>query len=740
MLKRKDEGTGFPLASAFALYSVAFVVLAWPWLSGAVTIPYDAVSQFDPPFAFIARSIASGQSPFWTPNVFAGWPLIADPQSLIFSPFHIIAALFDPTPTPRLADALMFAQLYLGGAALILFFRDRNWHVAGALVAALAFAFGGSAASRIQHIGEVQSLVYFPITLWLLQRALVRLSWPAGLGAGVSAALIVLGRDQVALIEVYVLAAYVVWYWFDGEGWRSRLVSSLKPLVAGAVAGALIVTVPVTLTALLAAHSNRPEIGFDLAVTGSLHPASMLMLAFADVFGASDFAREFWGPPSLLWHNTIGDTGLYNSQNMGQVYVGALVAVALVAFGLMRDVLWRREIRFFTAAVLFTLIYSLGKYTPAFRVMYELMPGVSLYRRPADATFVFCGLLAIVGGYLIHRWVSGTLPAMLRWQYGVAVGVVLAAVADSVALALRVKVLDSTVAPLAWGGAFIVAATVALWLAGRLGARSTIGAAAILVAFTVADLAFKKAAAAPDRRDRVELIGIAYHWPNIGLIHDFDHLFGHNPLRLADFQAATAAYDTTADPQRPFTALLPSYRSTLEDLFGVRFVVLGAPIEKIEPSLPPGMLELVGRTKDAYLYENKRALPRVLLATEWRLADFAAMLRDGNWPDVDPRRTVLLERPPANVPAAAAGGTARILHYRNTDIAIEADAPNGGFVVLNDIWHPWWRATVDGKPADILKANVLFRAVVVPPGKHVVRFSFHPLAGAFAELKARFDR
>ncbi|HWL31932.1 MAG TPA: hypothetical protein VNQ50_07335 [Xanthobacteraceae bacterium] len=772
MTKRGDEGARFPLASTFALYSIAFVALAWPWLSGAVTIPYDAVSQFDPPFAFIARSIASGQSPFWTPNVFAGWPLIADPQSLIFSPIHLIAALLDPTPSPRLADALLFVQLYLGGAGVILFFRDRNWHVAGALVAALAFAFGGSAASRIQHIGEVQSLVYFPPTLWLLQRALVRSSWRAGLGAGVFAALIVIGRDQVALIEVYVLAAYVAWHWFDGEGWRARLVASLKPLAAGAAAGALIVTVPVTLTALLAAHSNRPEIGFDLAVTGSLHPASLLMLAFADVFGASDFAREFWGPPSLLWHNTIGDTGLTNSQNMGQVYVGALVAVALVAFGLMRDVLWRREIRFFTAAVIFTLLYSLGKYTPAFRVMYELMPGVSFYRRPADATFVFCGLLAIASGYLVHRLMSGTLPAMRRWQYGVAVGIVLAAVADSLALALRVKVLPSAVAPLAWGLAFIAAAVVALWVARRVGARSAIGAAAVLVAFTVVDLAFNnapnestglpssqfealrfdtpdetvallkrklKAAAAPDRRDRVELIGIAYHWPNIGLIHDFDHLFGHNPLRLADFQAATAAFDTTADPQRPFTPLLPSYRSTLEDLFGVRFVVLGAPIEKIEPTLPPGTLELVGRTKDAYLYENKRALPRVLLATEWRQADFAAMLKDGRWPDVDPRRTVLLERAPADAPTAAAGGTARILHYRNTDIEIEADAPGGGFVVLNDIWHPWWRASIDGKPADILKANVLFRAVVVPPGKHVVRFTFHPLTGALAELKARFD-
>src|SRR5690606_25048214 len=109
--------------------------------------------------------------------------------------------------------------------------------------------------------------------------------------------------------------------------------------------------------------------------------------------------------------------------------------------------------------------------------------------------------------------------------------------------------------------------------------------------------------AAPDRRDRVELIGIGYHWPNIGLVHDFDHLFGHNPLRLANFERATAAPDTVAIPeQRVFTPLLPSYRSTLEDLFGVRFIATGVPVEKIDPKLKPGDLTFIARTKDAYVY------------------------------------------------------------------------------------------------------------------------------------------
>jgi uncharacterized membrane protein YfhO len=75
------------------------------------------------------------------------------------------------------------------------------------------------------------------------------------------------------------------------------------------------------------------------------------------------------------------------------------------------------------------------------------------------------------------------------------------------------------------------------------------------------------------------------------------------------------------------------------------------------------------------------------------------------------------------------------LYYRNTEIEIAADAPAGGILVLNDVWHPWWRASVDGKPAKILQANVLFRAVVVPPGRHLVRFNFHPFGGALAQIR-----
>jgi hypothetical protein len=239
------------------------------------------------------------------------------------------------------------------------------------------------------------------------------------------------------------------------------------------------------------------------------------------------------------------------------------------------------------------------------------------------------------------------------------------------------------------------------------------------------------------RRDRVELVGVGFEWPNAGLVHGFEHTLGYNPLRLAEFAEAVGAGDHVAGPdQRMFTPLFPSYRSLLADMLGLRFILSSVPIQQVDANLKPGDLQLIARTRYGFLYENPRALPRVLFVTDWRQADFDALTEHGQWPAFDPRHTVLLESEPdpAEPPSAeCAPSQARLTTYRNTTLEIEVEAPCAGFVVLNDIWHPWWSATLAGEPVDILKANVLFRAVQVPSGRHTLRFEFNAIAGAVAE-------
>jgi hypothetical protein len=765
-----------PLPVTVAVFGSAFLLPAWPWLFGEVTIPWDAKSQFYPQVQFLAASLHRGEWPWWTPNVFAGWEQISDPQSLLFSPLHVLLAVLSNAVGLRAFDAVTFAYLFLGGLGVILFFRERGWHPGGALVAALAFAFGGAASARLQHTVQVISLSYLPLVLWLAARALERASWRAGIAAGVLAGLLALGRDQVALLSLYVLAGFVLAYWLgplaEPGGERlalARLRASLRPLAAAGVSAVLVAAVPVMMTMLLAARSNRPEIDFASAAGGSIHPVHLLQLAFADLFGAMNPSIEYWAPQSSIWDAAWGSPGLYLSPNMGLVYAGALTFAAVVSFGVIRGVAWERDIRFFSLAALVVLLYALGAYTPAFRLMYDLLPGVALYRRPADATFVLMGLVALIAGYLVHRWLTGGVPPATRASRALEIACAIMLVAGALALAHSVVGAAAAVVPVLTAIVCTALALAVLASARRLDRRWPLAAAGLLAAFMAADLAWNNAphvstalpraefdalrpgtgnetvrllkarlaaAAAPDRRDRVELIGIGYHWPNLSLAQGFDDVFGHNPLRLRSFYAATHVGDTVALPsQRWFSPLYPSYRSAFADLLGVRLIASGVPIEQIDSALEPGDLSFLARTSDAYVYENPRALPRVMLLTDWRRADFAELLRSG-WPEIDPRRTVLLQQPPPGFvpgPAAGAQGNARLARYANTEVVVEVEAPGGGILLLNDIWHPWWRASVDGRDTEILVANVIFRAVVVPRGRHVVRFAFHPFAGAIGE-------
>jgi len=57
---------------------------------------------------------------------------------------------------------------------------------------------------------------------------------------------------------------------------------------------------------------------------------------------------------------------------------------------------------------------------------------------------------------------------------------------------------------------------------------------------------------------------------------------------------------------------------------------------------------------------------------------------------------------------------------------VEASLPSEGFLVLRDSYDVSWRATVDGQPAEMVRANGLYRAVRLRPGRHEIRFRYRP--------------
>jgi hypothetical protein len=78
--------------------------------------------------------------------------------------------------------------------------------------------------------------------------------------------------------------------------------------------------------------------------------------------------------------------------------------------------------------------------------------------------------------------------------------------------------------------------------------------------------------------------------------------------------------------------------------------------------------------------------------------------------------------------STAVDGQIDIRSYQAERIEISVNNPevNERYLMLADAWYPGWTATIDGIEVPIYRANIMFRAVQVPPGEHNVIFTFRP--------------
>ncbi len=551
----------------------------------------------------------------------------------------------------------------------------------------------------------------------------------------------------------------------DPNPFFKRVKRMIAPLAGGLLVGLPVAGPPLLWTIALAQQSNRAAITLEGAMRGSLHPASLLTALVANLYGVSGPQSGFWGPPSSLW----GETGLYIARNMTEVYFGALPFIALLALGVPRGWAVARPMRFFAAATLAFGVYAIGKYSPVFEALFDV-PGANLFRRPADATFPLCVFAGVIGGYCVSRAFDASAD---RLRGGIGLGLVATLFLLCLAIAAGRGQLAGSLPSIGFAAVFTGLSLLLLANAPRWRERPALGMAlaGLLLTFDLSlnnapnqstglppqaydvlrentqneTIVFIKDRLAEnreaDRRDRVELAGIGFHWPNAGLTHGFDMDLGYNPIRLTLFVDITHANDHVAIPeQRVFSPAFPSYRSPMANLMGLRWIATGVPVEEIDKSLKPGDLPLVKQTVDAYIYENKDALPRVLSPSRAVAADFKNILKNGGMPDIDYRGNLLIDRatceakPELKCAAEAAAdvlpGTAKILRYENNLVDVEAVAPKqGGFVTLNDVWQNWQAAYVDGVEVPVLRANLMFRAVALSPGTHRVRFRFKPARG-----------
>jgi hypothetical protein len=135
---------------------------------------------------------------------------------------------------------------------------------------------------------------------------------------------------------------------------------------------------------------------------------------------------------------------------------------------------------------------------------------------------------------------------------------------------------------------------------------------------------------------------------------------------------------------------------------------------------------------DVKVYENLESLPRAYVVHQVQITDddetALAMLQD---PAFDPMTSAVLaaqDSPPELTSGSQTNSDdeVSITRYEPEHIVLEANLARDGYLVLSDTHYPGWRVRVDGVAGTIYRANLLFRAVPLPAGRHTVEFVFQP--------------
>lgn len=220
-------------------------------------------------------------------------------------------------------------------------------------------------------------------------------------------------------------------------------------------------------------------------------------------------------------------------------------------------------------------------------------------------------------------------------------------------------------------------------------------------------------------------------WPALenerGTLFGIPDVLGYNPVQLPRYWSWIRAVNPL--PIFYNASVLPE--PTLEQmrLLGARFLIVpeGVP-------LPRDIAGRIVTAEGGYrLYEIFGWQPRASVVGDWRVVpDPAEALRVVVDDGFDPSRLAVLERdpgipPPAPPPGEAASRAPGTATYREAvpeDVRITVDANAPSIVVVRNNWDAGWSATVDGRPAPVLRADYFRQGVPVPPGRHRLRLVY----------------
>jgi hypothetical protein len=725
-----DVGVAVALASGAVLFwYLCIIVPAHEMVFGASNDPY---TQIYPMARLASQWMRSGYIPLWNPFQFCGHPFLASVVYGIFYPLNFPYLLMS---TAAAIEAIAALHLFLAGLFTYLYGRTIRLSRVGAMLAAIIFMLSGFVTSQaLWFTPAIGSIVWLPVGFIAIERLFEqpRFEWSVLLAVAVAMPILA-GWLQTWTYSMHAIGAYLAF--------RLLIMLLRKGGWPQFPRAAILAVAGLALGLCLAAVQLLPS--FELQGLGPRRPGRLTLQQSLSLGPVS--------PQKLLADTLDSRPGFPRP-----TYVGILPFFLIPLSVLSRR--GRVRVLFMWLLGLWSIAVAMSVYTPVF-TLFRMLPGGTWFRVPSRILFlaVFAG--AVLSGIGLDVALtkdnggSRPLPAIV---IAAAIGLAGLVLLDMPGLSRLYVVLSIVLVSAAVVAPVGPVRYISLGLVFGLVVCDLFVATRNPALHPFHDLTVydKEAPAFEYVKEHQDLYRTYVHWswpgnpplmPKQGTLRHIYSITDYEGLTLdrdAKFYALLDAHHSSeTDPNRfPFIGYLELEPGPLQlrliDLMSVRYIIdhpIALPF--LKQLMAPGSPWRVAFRPNPMHYEvleNPRVLPRAYVAHQSEIVEGGdAALQAVSAASFDPRMTVVLEESegvgkPAPVRAAVPITPAGFASYAPTEVIIQSDDIDSGYLVLTDTFYPGWKALVDGRPQPVYRANYLFRAVRVPAGHHTITFVYRP--------------
>ncbi|MGQ9603687.1 MAG: YfhO family protein [bacterium] len=722
----------------------------YPWLEDldhgnleTSSMSSDCILSYYPRRVFATEWIRQGKIPYWNHHQFCGTPFLANFQTAVFYPVNILLYAFDP---PTQMDFFIYIHVVLAALFTYLLARRFALSIPASVIASICFAFSETISTRYGQPTMVSSASWLPLIL-LLSTNLVekpdrkKIAW---LSIGLFLTLLS-GFPQIIIYNMLALLIYVLVLSLATQQSLKRATRSAQFLAISIGIGFLLACFQLVPSYELSTFSFRKSLPYWI-IASSAHKGLVFLKYFIpDILGnpcdLGDLAKYL--------HQARADAGFSSNFVSTVGYVGILPLLLAVISILHPS---RKRLPFLIiAGITLLLVWK----SPLLRFAYDVVPGFK-FSRVDRLIFLYAFSMSMLAGfgfddvinhntrriYIIGLCFIGFTIALSAWLANHGIDRILSGIANIYDQAQIWSTRDYLLRRVAIFAIFAILSAV-LVIARRFGKVSKVAFLTLCILLLMIDLLprankFKVTLPADQIVPRSEFVeGLLQdrsQWriakfkadvipANIATVYGIDDIHGYDALNLSHYIEFLGAIDSSiiavenAMLRRRVGKIsqISSLESPLLDFLNVKYFLGVAVTEEKRPK--------------CVWWVNEGYMPRAFLVEKpLFLGSYDEVIQYINSGEFNPVHELLLVGQSGSeaFDDSSFEGSARVIYSDPGKIDVESDASKQCYLVISEAWYPSWKAYIDGKKVELLRANYAFQAVEVPAGKHKVELIFEP--------------